>query len=67
MIIDALELSSTPQLCDPDDVHILACAISANTDAIVTGDNDLLTLEYFRSIPILTVRQALERLGVAGK
>jgi len=44
-------------LCrDPDDVKILGLAIAANADCIVTGDKDLLILEKFQGIPILTPR-----------
>ena len=51
-------------LRDPDDVHVLACAVAAEADAIVTGDQDLLALKSFPGIPILKVREALERLGI---
>ena len=51
-------------LRDPDDLHVLICAEGADADAIVTGDDDLLSLETFAGIPILTVRQALEKLGI---
>jgi uncharacterized protein len=53
-------------LRDPDDIHVLACATSICADAIVTGDNDLLSMETFEGIPILSVRQALEKLGLSG-
>ena len=52
-------------LRDPDDVHVLACAVAAAADAIVTGDNDLLSMKSFEAIPIITVREALERLGLS--
>jgi len=52
------------ELRDPDDVHVLACAEAAEADAIVTGDNDLLSLKSFEGIPILRVRDALEKLGL---
>ena len=51
-------------LRDPDDLHVLVCAVGADADAIVTGDDDLLSLEKFEGIPILTARQALEKLGI---
>ena len=38
---------------DPDDDHVLACALAARADLIVSGDNDLLTLGHYRDIPIL--------------
>ena len=41
---------------DPDDVKILGLAIPAHADCIVTGDKDLLILEKFQGIPILTPR-----------
>src|SRR5512135_1752012 len=42
-----------PALRDPDDVHILACAVGAGADPIVTGDSDLPALGSFEGIPIL--------------
>jgi putative PIN family toxin of toxin-antitoxin system len=52
---------SIPQ--DPVDEMVLACAIDAQADLIVSGDHHLLDLGTYRSIPILTVRQFLERLA----
>jgi putative PIN family toxin of toxin-antitoxin system len=51
-------------LRDPDDVHVVACAVAASADAIVTGDDDLLALEQFEGIPIIRVQEALKRLGL---
>lgn len=49
---------------DPDDDQVLACALAAKTDAIVTGDADLLVLQpEWSGISIPTARQVLERLG----
>ena len=47
---------------DPDDDEVLACAITARVDAIVSGDADLLILDNFRGIPILTANQAVANL-----
>jgi len=46
-------------LRDPDDDHVLACAVTAQTDLIVSGDADLLTLRTFRDIPIVPPAEAL--------
>lgn len=48
---------------DPDDEVVLACAIDGRADLIVTGDHHLLGLGEFRGIPIVPVRQLLERLA----
>jgi len=61
----ALIVEVPSALRDPDDIHVLACAKGAGTDAIVTGDDDLLSMETFEGVPILTVRQALEKLGIS--
>ena len=45
---------------DPDDDHVLACALAARSELIVSGDRDLLDLGAFRDIRILTARRALE-------
>jgi len=47
------------------DINMPACATGACANAIVTGDNDLLSMKTFKGIPILTVRQALEKLGIS--
>ena len=52
-------------LRDPDDVHVLACAVAAEADAIVTGDNDLLALGSFEGIPIIRAAEALKLLGLS--
>jgi putative PIN family toxin of toxin-antitoxin system len=46
-------------LNDPDDDHVLACALAAKADLIVSGDRDLLTLKSFREIPIVTAAEAV--------
>ncbi|HEY1409791.1 MAG TPA: putative toxin-antitoxin system toxin component, PIN family [Promineifilum sp.] len=50
---------------DPDDEAILACAVDGQADAIVSGDRHLLALDSFRGIPILTIRQFMERLAAS--
>ncbi|MDY7075576.1 MAG: PIN domain-containing protein, partial [Chloroflexota bacterium] len=47
---------------DPTDEMVLACAVDAQADVIVSGDRRLLDMDSYRSIPILTARQFLERL-----
>jgi putative PIN family toxin of toxin-antitoxin system len=51
---------SVPQ--DPRDEMFLACAIDANADCIVSGDRHLLDLKTYRGIPILTVKEFVEKL-----
>jgi putative PIN family toxin of toxin-antitoxin system len=47
---------------DPDDDQVLACALAAQADAIVSGDADLLDLKSFQGIAIVTAAQAVERI-----
>ncbi len=54
-----------PQLRDPDDAHVLACALSARAGALVSGDRDLLELGTFRSIPIVTAVEAVRIVTAA--
>jgi len=41
---------------DPDDDAILACALEARADYLVTGDMDLLELKIFKGVRIVTPR-----------
>ena len=50
---------------DINDDPILACALSAKADLIVSGDKDLLVLKEFGGMPIVSAAQALERLQKA--
>ena len=61
--IRAAEVTGPPELRDSKDLKILAAAVGAHAEAIVTGDNDLLVLGSFQGIPIIRVEEALRRLG----
>ncbi|MFN6527112.1 putative toxin-antitoxin system toxin component, PIN family [Nostoc sp. ChiSLP03a] len=52
---------SAPQLRDPKDTIVLAAAIAANAEAIITGDLDLLVLIEFNRISILTPQDFMIR------
>lgn len=47
---------------DPEDDHVLACALAAKADLIVSGDSHLLDLKTYQGIPILKAAEALARL-----
>ena len=47
---------------DPDDAWVLASAVSGGAELLVTGDQDLLVLADRAPLPILTPREAWERL-----
>lgn len=51
---------SVPISRDPDDDHVIAAASAARCDLIVTGDKDLLVLEEYKGIQIITPRQFLD-------
>ena len=44
------------------DDAVLALAIAAQADLVISGDDDLLCLASFEGIPILTPAQALQRV-----
>jgi len=52
-----------PVCRDPDDDQVLALALAAKVDLIISGDNDLLSLASFEGIPIVTPAQTLQRIG----
>ncbi|MEI2779828.1 MAG: putative toxin-antitoxin system toxin component, PIN family [Candidatus Competibacter sp.] len=48
---------------DPDDDHILACAVAGKADILVSGNKHLLRLKEYEGIPIVRPRDFLRTLG----
>lgn len=48
---------------DADDDQVVAAAVAASANAIVTGDVDLLSMRSYRGIPIITAAQAVQQIG----
>ena len=57
------ECTIPPTCSGPDDDKLLACALEAQADCIVTGDPHLLTLGGYRGIAILKPHEFLARLA----
>jgi putative PIN family toxin of toxin-antitoxin system len=49
-------------LDDPDDDMVLATAVAAHADGIVSGDSHLLAIGEFRGVPVMTASAAARRL-----
>ena len=48
---------------DPDDDRVIACALAAGADFLVTGDEDLLTLGAVEGVRIITPAALLDMLA----
>jgi putative PIN family toxin of toxin-antitoxin system len=60
-IAERIEVVRTVQACrDPRDDKFLELAVEGEADIIVTGDNDLLILDPFRGVSILTPARFLD-------
>lgn len=56
-----INVTDTIKACrDPKDDIFLSLAVSANAECIITGDNDLLVLNPFRNISIITPAEFLK-------
>ena len=63
-IVELVEPLEIPRIVrDPDDDHVLACALAAKAQIIVSGDKDLLDLREYQGIPILTTADALQHIN----
>lgn len=59
-----VEITESIQACrDPKDDRILELAVSGQASFVVTGDSDLLLLDPFRGVPIVTPARLLELFG----
>jgi uncharacterized protein len=60
-IVHIVEPKTVPHIIpnDPDDDHVLAAAVTANADLIISGDEDLINLANYQGINIVTVNQAM--------
>lgn len=55
-----VKLENILQVCrDPKDDYLLETAMKSNSDYIITGDNDLLSLQKFQSIQIINFNDFL--------
>jgi hypothetical protein len=52
---------------DPDDDHVLGCALAAGAQLLITGDKDLLTLHPYGAVAIVTPSQFLAMYATAAK
>lgn len=60
---EIVEPVDVPKVCrDPDDDQVLAAAHDGAAEVIVTGDRDLLVLEWYNNIEILTPAMFIPRL-----
>ena len=51
------------RLRDPDDLAVVACALTGRAQYLVTGDADLLSLEQIRHVRVIRPADFLARLG----
>lgn len=68
-LAEVIEPPRLPQpVCrDPDDDEVLALAIAAKVELIVSGDNDLLSLGTFEGVPIVAPAEAVSFIEATGK
>lgn len=61
-VVEVVPITYVVHACrDPRDDKFLELALNGNADLIVTGDDDLLVLNPFRDIPIITPAGYLKR------
>ena len=60
--IEVVDSVAVVNVCrDPDDNKFIACAVDAKAIYIVSGDKDLLTVEKYDEIEIVTAKEFYER------
>ncbi|MDR2013325.1 MAG: putative toxin-antitoxin system toxin component, PIN family [Rhodanobacter sp.] len=63
-VIELVEPDEVPRVVptDPDDDQVIAAALAAGADCIVSGDGDLLEMAVFQDIPIIPAGEMLRRI-----
>ncbi|HEV2008474.1 MAG TPA: putative toxin-antitoxin system toxin component, PIN family [Burkholderiales bacterium] len=64
-IVHPVEIQRTS--IGPDDDAVLATALAAPADLIVSGDAHLLNLKAFHRIPIITAAEAVNRIAQSSR
>ena len=63
---EVVEITESVTACrDVKDNKFLELAVCGNATALLTGDQDLLVLNPFREIPIITAAEYLQSLSTA--
>ena len=58
-----IEPKSRINICrDPDDNKFIECAVDSKSLYIVSGDNDLLSIENYQNVEIITVAEFFRRI-----
>ncbi len=55
------------RLRDPDDLAVVACALTGRARYLVTGDADLLSLERIRQVEVVRPAEFMGRLGLSSQ
>jgi putative PIN family toxin of toxin-antitoxin system len=67
-VADWVAIAGAVRACrDPDDDKFLETALAGGVDCIVTGDADLLALDPFEAVRVLTPRQFLDAVPGRGQ
>jgi uncharacterized protein len=69
-LVSLVEPASVPRIVanDADDDHVIAAAVAARAELIVTGDRKhLLPIGSHQGIAIVTAREVVDRIGATGK
>jgi putative PIN family toxin of toxin-antitoxin system len=64
-VVDLIEVTNVPRVVpsDPDDDQVIAAAVAAHADLIVSGDRDLLSLGTYQAIVICSPADAMARVA----
>ena len=63
--VEVVEPVEVPRVVpsDADDDHVIAAAVAARAEVIVSGDSDLLTMGSYQGIDIVSAAMAVETIG----